>query len=568
VTAGLRPELFAWSGERSISRTLLIAALTLLVLSGFGLRARGLGAEGLSEDEFNKLSAVGDYRAHGLTAANGEHPLLMKALETASIIIAEKWNQTSLATSHPAACRVSVEAALRLPSTIFGALTVVVLYLVAAELFGGEIALITAALWAIDPTAISFNRIAKEDTFLLFFFLLANVFWLRSQRVAESESGNPLPYYWATAASFGAMLASKYMPHLLAISVSYYHIFQGVKESRWRLGKRRFLIFIAVMCTAFVLCNLTILLPGTWRQMLTFASYKRLGHDSYEFMGRLYSHKLMDWFKGVPWYFYFVFMAVKLPLPTLAAFLLGLPQTFRRKLGDGRFFLLFWTIIGFLPFVFVGGKFTRYLTPFWPVVLITAAIGVQFAGRAIGRWWTTLKGLRQASRYMPAALAALVLLSSLWVSLSVAPYYRLYTNLLGGGARRAGDYFPQDEFYDAYMRGLMSEIARRARAGARVASETPTLAAYYAERAGRPDLNCVSLSDPAALREFAEGDFLIIARGRTYFSNSALVSALHQSNAPAFRVSLGSVPAAEVYALDQSRLPLISSMMGRPEGSR
>src|SRR5688572_32072905 len=45
------------------------------------------------------------------------------------------------------------------------------------------------------------NRVAKEDSFLLFFFLLANVFWLRGQRVAESSDRNPNIYYWATAAS-------------------------------------------------------------------------------------------------------------------------------------------------------------------------------------------------------------------------------------------------------------------------------------------------------------------------------------------------------------------------------
>ena len=104
------------------------------------------------------------------------------------------------------------------------------------------------------------------------------------------------------------------------------------------------------------------------------------------------------------------------------------------------------------------------------------------------------------------------------------------------------------------MREVMAGIAQRAGIGARVASETPGLAAYYAEQANRPDLVCVSLSDPAALREFAAGDFVIVARGRRYFSNDALVSGLRQSTSPAFRVSLDDVPAAEVYVLDQASL--------------
>ena len=558
ITAGSRPELFVELGARAIGRRLLIITLVVLTLGSFALRVTGLSAEAISEDEFNKLSAVMDYRAHGLTSANGEHPLLMKALQTVSLVAAEQWNSTSLAKAHPSSLGIPVEAALRFPSVIFGALTTLLLYLLAAELFGSEVALIAAALWAFDPNAIGFNRIAKEDTFLLFFFLLASVFWLRSQRLAEAGRERPA-YYWATAAACGAMMASKYVPQYFAALISYYHIFQGVPAARWRLGKPRFLIFFAIMGVTFVLCNPTILLPDTWHQMMAFVSYQRIGHAGFEFMGKIYNHKLMDWLKGVPWYFYFVFMGVKLPTLTLAAFLMGLPQLFRRKLGDGRFFLFFWTLLGLGPYIFVGGKFTRYFAPMLPVVLITAAIGVQFAGRHVARKLAALFGNDGIQSYVRAALASIVILSSLWATASAAPHYRLYTNLLGGGSARAGYYFPQDEFSDAYLREVMFEIAQRARPGARVASETPSLTAYYAQQAHRPDLVCVLLSDPAALKELGVGDFIIAARGRRYFSNDALLSRLRQSATPAFRVSLGEVPAADVYILDEASLAIIAT---------
>ena len=81
--------------------------------------------------------------------------------------------------------------------------------------------------------------------------------------------------------------------------------------------------------------------------------------------------------------FYFVFLAVKLPPLTVASFIAGLLLLFRRKLGDGRYFVLFWMFVWSMSFVFSGGKFTRYFTVALPAVLITAAVGIQYLGRWI-----------------------------------------------------------------------------------------------------------------------------------------------------------------------------------------
>jgi hypothetical protein len=559
VTAGLRPDLFQDSGSRIISRHILIALLAIFMLAGCAFRLNGLSVESLSEDELNKLNAAADYRAHGLTTANGEHPFLMKALLTASLFAAEVWNQSALVAAHPESLRINVEAALRFPVALFGAGTALLIYLIAAELFGTEVGLIAAALWAFDPLAIGLNRIAKEDTFLLFFFLLANVFWLRGQRVAESEpSVNPEPYYWATGAAYGAMLASKYAPFLLPVSLCYNYIFQRMRGTRWVIGKPRYLKMIAVMCVVFVMCNPTILLPGVWHEMKVFAG-ERIGHDSYEFMGQLYPHRMTDWLDGVPWYFYFFLIAVKLPLPALLGFIIGMPLLFRRRLGDGRFFLLFWMLLWAISFVFGGGKFIRYFTVALPAVLITSAIGIHFIARLITRLFAKLFASDVIRFYARASLASLCILCSAWASASAAPHYRLYTNALGGGKAGAGRYFPHDEFYDSSMGRVMLEIARRAGPGARVASESPAVADYYAHQANRADLTSVSLSDYSALRDLKMGDFIIVERGRRYFSNDALLRALHQSATPAFQVTLDDVPSVEVYILDQSSLPIVAA---------
>lgn len=560
ITAGLRPELFTGKGLVSLSRTTLLMALTILVVAGFGFRVADLSPEGFGEDELNKLQAVGDYRAHGLTAANSEHPLFMKALQTGTVSLADKWNSVAGRTV------IAPETALRLPSVIFGAFTAVLIYFLAAELFGAEVGLIAAALWAFDPSAIGLNRIAKEDTFLLFFFLLANVFWTRGQRVAESQPEvNPEKYYWATAAAFGGMLASKYLPQALTISLGYYWLFQRIPSVRWRLGKRRMLIFFGVMGVAFILLNPTILMPATWRQMFSFAGQKLVGHDAYEFMGTLYSHKMTDWLKGTPWYFYHVFVAVKLPLLTVAGFIVGLPLLFRRKTGDGRYFLLLWLFLWMMTFSFAGGKFTRYFTLALPAVLITAALGVQFAGCRIGRLLSRMLNAHWPSFYVQAGLGLLVVLFSLKAAAEAAPHFRLYTNALGGGLSKAGYFFPHDEFYDASIREAIFEIAKTARPGAKVASESPSVATYYTHRANRWDLVCVSLSDPEVLKQLNEGDYIIDARGRRYYSNELILTRLRELSAPAFQLSLGDVPSASVYVLDKkSREAIIDTAKHLP----
>jgi hypothetical protein len=369
------------------------------------------------------------------------------------------------------------------------------------------------------------------------------VFWLRGQRAAESTDSSPNKYYWLTAASYGAMVASKYVPHLFAISLCYYWMFQNLPETRWRLGKKRLLTFFAIMGLMFLVLSPTVLLPETWRQMGLFAGGKRVGHDGYEFMNQLYTQRLTDWLHGIPVYFYLVFTAVKLPLLTVLGFLAGLPLLFRRKLGDGRYFILFWFLLWVVAFCFPGGKFTRYYTPVLPAVLITSALGIQFVGRWLASWVSSIK------HYVPASLAVIVIAGSVVNSINAAPHFRLFTNSIGGGMSWAGYYFPHDEFYDASMRDVIAEIARRAGPGARVASESPSLANYYAEREQRPDLICISLSDPDAMKLMSAGDYIIIARGRRYFSNDAIISTLRDHSTPLAELKLGVVPSAKIYEI-------------------
>lgn len=526
------------------NRNIVVALLAFFLLIGFALRVNNLGAESLSEDEFNKLQTVEEYRARGLTGRNGEHPFLMKGLQMVSIIAAEKLNNLTSSTQF----EVSEEAALRFPITLFGTLTTLLIFLVVSELFGRSIGLVSAALWAVEPMAIGFDRIGKEDSLAVFFFLLAHLFFIKSQTAAERGNRNWIRYLWAAATGFGALMASKYYPHLLAIMGGYYNTFLELPGNKWNVGKVGWLKFFIIMGVTFLILSPTILLPDTWREMLKFSSENKIGHDSYEFMGQLYRNQLTAWLSGVPWTFYYVFIAVKTSIVTLAFFLVGLPLFFKRRLGDGRFFIFFWAILWFGPYTVLGGKFTRYFAIVEPLILITAAIGFYFSVKWLSEKLFGRSGLATICQTL---LFAALLASSFYNSLSVTPNFRLFTNSLGGGISNAGSYFPHDEFYDTSTREIVAEIAVRARPQAIVACETPSLLEYYARKIGRGDLVFISLSEKPKVADLGVGDFVVAAGGRRYFGNATYLDYLAASAVPVADIKIMAITSARIYQLDE-----------------
>lgn len=551
-TAGIIPEKF--TEFRFPHKKLLIAALVSVLLIGFSLRVRELGTESLSEDELNKLQTVAEYRSNGLSGRNGEHPFLMKGLQTVSISAAEKINNSFFPNSPDV--QISEEAALRFPTALFGTFTALLIFLLITELFGSSIGLISAALWAVDPNAIGFDRIAKEDSFLLFFFLLGNFLWIRSQSKSERGEENWLKYSWLAAAAFGAMVASKYMPHLLGVPAAYNKVFQLIPNIKWRFNRYRWLKFFIVLGIGFVICNPTILLPETWREMMIFASEKRIGHDSYEFAGELYRNQITAWLSGVPWTFYYVFILVKTPLLTLIFFLVGLSMMFFRKLGDGRYFLFFWALMWFLPFTFLGGKFVRYFTLVQPLILIIAAVGIFFAARFAADLLFG-KGGKQSEKLLSFFLLVVVISSSLAGSISTAPHYRLFVNSFGD------HYFPHDEFYDTSTKETVKQIARLARPNAIIANETPYLFDHYFKKEGRKDLVSVSLSDKTKIASLSQGDFIIAAQGRRYFSNDAYLKILDETN-PVSEIEIGGATSVKIYQPDEETLAKIKEAAKLP----
>ncbi|QQS34208.1 MAG: glycosyltransferase family 39 protein [Acidobacteriota bacterium] len=541
ATAGISREEFPEPLFFARNRGFVIVFLMLTLAAGFAFRTYQLGSESLGEDEMNKLETVREYRENGLSGKNGEHPFLMKGLQTLSVSAGESIN-SSLGTN------IREEAALRFPIALFGTFTSLLLFLLLTELFGRSYGLIAAAMWAVEPMAIGFDRVAKEDSLVLFFFLLTCLLWVKSQTAAEHDNPRWPLKAWAAGIAFAALMASKYYPHLLAVPAAYYNAFKHVAANKWHMRGKRWLMFLVVMGLAFLLFNPTIMLPETWQEMAKFSGEKRIGHDSYEFMGSLYRNQMSAWLSGVPWTFYYVFIAVKTTLPVLVLFLAGLPLMFRKKMGDGRYLLAIWAFMWFFPFTFLGGKFTRYFTLAEPLILICAATAF-IAGVSLVAAKLPLNGTKRIA--FETATVALLLAIPIANSLAYAPNYRMFTNVIGGGHAAAGTYFPHDEFYDAATREAVDIIAAKAGRDATIACETPALFDYYAEKHGRSDLRFISLSDPLAVSEMRNGDVVLLTSGRRYFSNTRYEEFLENSGMTPPEATVSGRTAVRIYFLDE-----------------
>ena len=506
----------------------IVGTLALFIILGFGLRVTQLGAIGFAEDEMNKLDAIHAYE-RGDFAANSEHPMVMKLLMWASL---RKGPMDS------------EEAALRLPNALIGALTVIPLFLLTAAFFDRWTALLAAAFWAVGINAITHNRIGKEDSLLVFFMLFAFYFFVRAKQIAPVNKTDRARRYAASAVSFGLMIASKYFPHYLGLNMLFHHNFH-VREGRsHEPGGHTPGWFFIMIIGVFLLASPAVLMPEVWRYMNEYMGEHLLTHSGYLFAGQLYKNNMSSSpFWGTPIYFYLLFLAIKVPLLTLLAFLAGLVFAVRKPRHVGHAFLLFMFLFWLVPYSLIGGKWLRYTLSVMPFVYMLAAVGVAGLIRWVaGRFPSSRHALLTAS----AVAVLLFVCFPAWTAFAHRPHYALYTNALA--ADKAGFFFPHDEFYDDGLREGIRYVCENAPTGATIAHETPAVTRHYLSVFGRTDLNSQAISS----REFdvtsAPGTvYVVVQRGRTYFENREELESVRANFRRVHEVTIDGVTAVEVF---------------------
>ena len=274
--------------------------------------------------------------------------------------------------------------------------------------------------------------------------------------------------------------------------------------------------FFLLIIGVFVLASPAVLLPEVWQYMNAYMGERLLTHSGYLFAGQLYKNNMSSTpFWGTPVYFYLLFLAIKVPLLLLFAFIVGLAISVRRWRHVGHAFVLFMFLFWIVPYSLIGGKWLRYTLSLMPFVYMLAAVGVV----GLVRWGKQafFKGRRPARGVCGGDGGGVCRFAGV-DGVCHRPHYALYTNALA--ADKAGYYFPHDEFYDDGLREAIRYVCEVAPAGATIAHETPGVARYYLAEFGRTDLNSQAISSKEFDARTATGPvYVIVQRGRTYFEN-------------------------------------------------
>ena len=511
--------------------------LASLVLAALALRLSGLAAEGFADDEVHKWLAAARYLTGDFGGDDVEHPMLMKSLVALSL----------------AAFRgaLAPETITRLPSAAAGALTVLAGAFLGRRLFGRAAGLMAAGLLALAPTAVGYQRIAKEDTLLGLFFTLC--LWCLAEARAAAEDGRAREQrrFEAWSAAFlGAAFASKYFVFYFLIPLLCYAWLERV--SAWRVPLRRWATLVLLALAVFLVLNWAPLLPGTADYMVRYIRGDAVGGDrgvseSILFMGKLYGNLALRG-DATPWWFFGAFAALKFaPVTALLGFG-GLALALVRRAPAHRV-VLPWLAV-FLAFSLIaGGKYGRFFVSAMPAFLLLAAHAAAELARGAAARLAAWRGssLARTCRWATAAAAVALIAPEAQAAVTHAPHDRLYLSPLAGGDRNVTWFLPHCDYFDAGVREAVQWVAANAEPGAEVASEVDWTVRLYAERAGRTDL---ASSPVLAGRACHSGRpcYVLVQAGRLYRHNEVAVARL-QARDPAFVARIRGTDAVRVYRL-------------------
>jgi len=520
----------SWRWHRDAATALLLTVLA------FAVRLNHVDFNSLSEDESAKWAAVQEYRHGHFVGVNSEHPMMLKMLAWASLTAGERWNR--LASLH-SWLTMSPEGWLRLPNVLFGAATTAILFLFCRRMIGFVGSIAASFFWAVSPLAVALNRLAKEETALTFFTLLACYLYCRAQHADSDESVRR--WYDLSAIGFGLAFASQYILHLCGLNALTWLFAgkMGLNRKPSRFSYRRF--FLVIFLT-FILVNPVVLFPSNFSAIQQWLHHNGVKHSGYDFDGTLYLNFPSRLLAGVPWTYYLWLLLIKTPIPILVAVIAGSLMLLRHRRTLVSCFFLSLGVLQLAGLSVCGAKWVRYSLAVLPFLFLAGGYAVQAA-------WERMREKKMALAFVGLAAAALFALPLLELH-AWSPYYSFYLNSIGGGQKNIARYFGQDEVSEFDTRQVALQVCSGAHAGSRLATARPMTMTYYLENCGHTGIEVVPLYDRHYVPR--EGDMIILEPSRRFFETQRFFDALTTSNMSRREVRVGPVLASTIYNVDSS----------------
>jgi hypothetical protein len=520
----------SWRWHRDAAIALLLTVLA------FAVRLNHVDFNSLSEDESAKWAAVQEYRHGHFVGVNSEHPMMLKVLAWVSLTAGARWNRVASLHSWPT---MSPEGWLRFPNVLFGAATTAILFLFCRRLIGFVGSFAAGFFWAVSPLAVALNRLAKEETPLTFFTLLACYLYCRAEQADSDESARR--WYDLSATGFGLAFASQYILHLLGLNALAWFLAgkMGLNRKPSRFSYRRFLLVIFL---TFILVNPVVLFPSNFSAIVHWLHHDGVKHSGYDFDGTLYLNFPSRLLAGVPWTYYFWLLLTKTPIPILVAVIAGSIMLLRDRRTLASCFFLSLGVVHLAGLSVSGAKWVRYSLVVLPFLFLAGGYAVQAT-------WDRMREKKMSLAFVGLATATLFALP-LHELHAWSQYYSFYLNSIGGGQKNIARYFGQDEVSEFDTREVAQQVCSSADAGARLATARPMTMTYYVENCGRTDIEVVPLYDRHYVPR--EGDTIILEPSRRFFETQRFFDALEKSGMSRREVRVGPVLASTIYLFDSS----------------
>jgi 4-amino-4-deoxy-L-arabinose transferase-like glycosyltransferase len=387
----------------------------------------------------------------GATDGNREHPPLMKTLYGLSHRLLHR------------GLGVDEVTAYRLPNALLHGLFVLLVFLMALELWGLAEATIAALLAMALPRALFHASLACFDApIMTLWFATVYAYW-------RCLDGRRWP--WLAGVVFGLALATKHNALLLPFALGLHYAVVGFRAGRWRglvLHRWRVLVSLAVLGPL----TLVALWPWLWfdtighlRDWLTF--HLKHVHYNFEYLGENWNAPRF------PWHVALVTTLLTVPAVTLAAAAVGAAVLIVRRAdspdpGRAPILLLALSAAASIGPFFLGTTpifgAEKHWMPILPTVCIAAGVGLAWAGRALAAALAAAlpPRLRRGAPAALPALAALAVLAAGSETLAAQPYALTWYNALAGGAPGGADLGMNRQFWGVAARGALPALAREA----------------------------------------------------------------------------------------------------------